>query len=65
MNWRRLVLSAAICGLASGSLSHDTERHADPTPPPLPDMVTPLPWKIGGAFDLIDHTGAARTQVEP
>lgn len=65
MNWRCLVLSAAICGLASGSLSHNTERHANPTTPPLLDVVTPLPWKIGGAFDLIDHTGAARTQVEP
>ncbi|SEK70598.1 protein SCO1/2 [Roseovarius azorensis] len=65
MNWRSLVLSAAICGLASGGLAHGAERHTDPTTPPLTDAVTPLPWKIGGAFELIDHTGAARSQVEP
>ena len=26
---------------------------------------TPLPFNLGGAFDLVDHTGAPRSQVDP
>lgn len=65
MRLARLLCAAVICGGASDELAHGTETHRAPDLPEQSAGVTPLPWDIGGAFALIDHTGAARTEAEP
>lgn len=65
MRRRNLLVAILISVLATGALAHGTEDHSTPPAATLPQGVTPLPWDIGGAFDLIDHTGAARSQVDP
>jgi len=65
MTLLRLLCAAAICGAATGVLAHGTETHDAPAVSEQTTAVTPLPWNIGGAFALIDHTGAARTEAEP
>lgn len=60
------LLLAVACGcLGTGALAHGTEKHVAPSFLNPPDEVTPLPWKLGGAFELVDHTGATRTQTDP
>lgn len=60
------MIAALLSGvLATAVLAHGTEDHSSPPAASLPDAVTALPWEIGGAFDLIDHTGAPRSQVDP
>jgi protein SCO1 len=65
MKLRQLLLAVACGCLGSGALAHGTEKHATPPVVDLPDEVTPLQWKLGGAFELIDHTGTTRTQIDP
>jgi protein SCO1/2 len=63
---RRFLLAAMLTSvLATGALAHGVEDHSSPPVAILPQAVTPLPWEIGGAYDLIDHTGAPRSQVDP
>ncbi|MEM7721770.1 MAG: SCO family protein [Pseudomonadota bacterium] len=33
--------------------------------PALADAPAPLPFALGGAYELTDHTGATRTQADP
>jgi len=49
-----MILRAALLGalVATGAQASDA--------PPLP-----LPFAVGGPFELVDHTGAARTEVDP
>ncbi|MFY0691127.1 MAG: SCO family protein [Paracoccaceae bacterium] len=49
---RRLLLAAAL------SASATTAQAAGPE-------TTPLPFDVGGAFELVDQTGAPRTQADP
>lgn len=65
MTLRKLLLAVAWSGLASGALAHGPETHAAPPAPALTDQVTALPWKLGGAFELVDHTGKTHTQIDP
>ncbi len=65
MRLRNLLLAVACSGLASGALAHGTETHAAPPALAPSDQVTALPWKLGGAFELVDQTGAPRTQTDP
>lgn len=65
MKLRTLLLAVACSGLASGALAHGPEKHAAPPVLTPSDPVTALPWKLGGAFELVDHTGKTRTQTDP
>jgi len=65
MTLLRLLGAGAICGAATGVLAHGAETHDAPAVSEQTTAVTPLPWNIGGAFALVDHTGAARTEAEP
>lgn len=65
MRLRDLLLVVACGCMGTGALAHGTEKHAAPTVLDLPDEITPLPWKLGGEFELIDHTGTTRTQTDP
>lgn len=59
-------LAAALLG--SMALAHGDEDHNTPAaakPLDLSGAVTALPWDVGGPFSLMDHTGAARSQVDP
>ncbi len=62
----RLLLAAlaAAATLAGGAAAHDGEVHATP---PLPAAIdTPgFPSDIGGPFQLVDQTGAARSEADP
>ncbi len=69
----RIASSLAAIVLAASALAHGDEKHgpsdgAAATAAPLPQLpaaVSPLPWDVGGAFDLVDHTGAARSEADP
>jgi len=65
MKLRDLLLAVACGCLGSGALAHGTEKHATPPVIDLANEVMPLPWKLGGGFELIDHTGTTRTQIDP
>jgi protein SCO1/2 len=65
MRFARALCAALLCGGASGVLAHGTETHDAPALPEQSAPASPLPWNIGGAFALIDDTGAARTEAEP
>lgn len=65
MKLRNLLLAMACSGLAAGALAHGPEKYAAPSVLAPSDPVTALPWKLGGAFELIDHTGKTRTQIDP
>lgn len=65
MTWRGLFGTILSGALATGALAHGTQDHAAPPEVSLPQALTPLPWKIGGPFDLIDHRGAPRTEADP
>lgn len=65
MRLRDLVLAAVLGAVASAVLSHDSQNHAAPKLQPLANAVTPFPWKLGGDFELLDHTGQVRTQADP
>lgn len=69
---------AALCAilLAGAASAHDgvvhgdaeeAARHRAETAPPLADEPPPLPFPvaIGGAYELIDQTGAPRTEADP
>ncbi len=60
-----LICALLLCFAANGGLAHGTETHAAPALPEQSAAVTPLPWDVGGAFALTDHTGAPRTEAEP
>lgn len=66
-----LLLSAvAQVAVAHDGVVHKTQdeaaRHAAETAP-LPPLAAPaaLPFDLGGAFELIDHTGTPRTEADP
>lgn len=65
----RLLLSGLLVGWGAIALAHGDEDHGTPAtdapPLDLSEAVTALPWDIGGPFELTDHTGAARNQVDP
>ena len=69
------TLAAALCLIAGSALAHngvdhsseaEAQAHAAETAP-IPPLAPPtaLPFAMGGAFTLIDHTGAERTQADP
>ncbi|MEO0774519.1 MAG: SCO family protein [Pseudomonadota bacterium] len=59
------AFATALC-LGSMAFAHGDEDHGAPAQPlDLSGAVTALPWEVGGPFSLMDHTGAARTQVDP
>ncbi|MEO1138604.1 MAG: SCO family protein [Pseudomonadota bacterium] len=71
---RHLLGSCAACLLAVAASAHDGDDHnggaVSQAPSPeiaasLTEKPTALPWAVGGPFDLVDHTGAARTQTDP
>lgn len=64
MTWRGLLGAVLSGALATGAFAHGMEDHSSPEVN-LQKAVTPLPWEIGGPFDLIDHMGTPRTQVDP
>ncbi|WP_428515875.1 SCO family protein [Roseovarius sp.] len=66
-------LAAATFLLAAAAQAHDGEDHG-PGAKALPDdrlaaalkeAPVALPWKVGGPFELVDHTGRVRTQADP
>jgi len=69
---RRLGVGLAIWGLAwvGGAAAHDGHSHAPKAGPgteapaavTTPVPATPFPVSVDARFDLIDHTGAARTE---
>lgn len=66
MKLHALVLALSLTVVAGEGGAHGTEEHAaPPTRPALSGKVSPLPWDVGGAFALTDHTGARRTQADP
>lgn len=66
-------VAVAACLLAGMALAHDGEDHGqsaaagpdDRLAAALKDAPTALPWAVGGPFELTDHTGRTRTQVDP
>lgn len=62
------TLIAALCA-GTMAFAHGDEDHGTPAtdapPLDLSGKVTALPWDIGGSFQLIDHTGAERSEVDP
>jgi len=72
---RRHVLSVLAAGmLAAAAHAHDGEDHSGGTASSLPseaveqalkDAPTALPWEVGGPFELMDHTGAVRSEADP
>jgi len=68
----RLLLLAGLCVCAGAAWAHDGVNHATPDEArahlaetaPLA-APTALPFDVGGPFDLIDDTGAQRTQADP
>ena len=67
---RITTTGAALCLIGAMAFAHGTEDHsadgqAAPAPLDLSQAPTKLPWEVGGPFALTDHTGAARTQVDP
>ncbi|SLN42493.1 SCO1/SenC [Roseovarius litorisediminis] len=67
----RLRIASCFCAAsilaAASAFAHGSEKHIPATanPAALPTKIAPLPWNIGGPFNLIDHTGVQRTQVDP
>lgn len=64
----------ALCLMAGTAAAHDgvvhksaeeALRHRAEAVLPALGAPTALPFDIGGSFDLIDHTGAPRTQADP
>lgn len=71
---QRLLWGCAASVLAATAWAHDGESHSGATTSTVlsPDVEaalkekpTALPWEVGGPFDLVDHTGAARSQTDP
>lgn len=67
---RTVMATAAALSMAAGlAFAHGSEDHGTKTEsaraPGLPADVSPLPWDVGGPFELTDHTGATRTQADP
>lgn len=62
-----LLLVGVLAGTMA--LAHGDEDHGTPAQPAQPlDLsapVTPLPWDVGGPFELIDHTGQTRSEMDP
>ena len=60
------ILCVAACIVATHAGACGTKKHAENTVVPAsPAAVSALLWNIGGPFQLVDHTGAARSQFEP
>lgn len=66
--------SFAVCALATTANAHDGKDHSEgaansvasaKVEEALKAAPTALPWEVGGPFELVDHTGAVRTQADP
>lgn len=71
---RAWLAPVAVIAFAGAGVAHDGEDHGqgggstlDPAAveQALKQAPTALPWEVGGPFELIDHTGAVRTQADP
>lgn len=69
-----LTILAATALAATTALAHDGVDHSGGSAAQAPNAdlekalkqaPTRLPWEVGGPFDLVDHTGAARSEVDP
>ncbi len=63
-------LAFALLLLAVPAAAHDGIEHASPREAaahlaPPGEETTPLPFKLGGTFELTDQNGARRTEVDP
>ncbi|WP_317055040.1 SCO family protein [Roseovarius rhodophyticola] len=71
---KRVVSMLAAGSLAATAWAHDGHDHDGGTASSVisPDVEqalkeapTALPWEVGGPFELVDHTGEARSQADP
>lgn len=64
----RLALVAALltggAAQAHDGVQHKSQAEAAAHVAALP-LPTALPFDVGGSFDLVDHTGARRTEADP
>ncbi len=68
------LMAFAAASLAVAAQAHDGEDHsggsaASAISPDVEEALknapTALPWEVGGAFALTDHTGVDRTEADP
>ncbi len=62
MPWRAVLAAGA---LALSAAAFASEQETPVANPPLPGTAEPLPFDLGGAFELTDHTGARRSEADP
>lgn len=69
---RPALAAAAIAALAFAAAAHDGEVHDDKAEAlrhlaeaPVSGDASPFPVDLGGAFSLVDQTGARRSEADP